>query len=62
MKNSQLEKSIERLQVDITDYVNGIIYELTEEIETLENAIDKLESQLSEANNRIEELETKLNN
>jgi peptidoglycan hydrolase CwlO-like protein len=51
MKNTKLEKSVERLQVDINDSANGIIYELTEEIETLENRIDELERKIEELTN-----------
>ena len=51
MKNSKLEKSVERLQVDITDSTTSIIYELTEEIETLENKIDELETKIDELTN-----------
>ena len=45
MKNSQLEKSVERLQVDIEDSVNSIIDEYTEYIKLLEDAIDKLKDE-----------------
>jgi prefoldin subunit 5 len=59
MNNRDLERHTERNRIDINDSVNSIISDLIEEIESLETAIEKLEDEIRQANETIEELNNK---